>query len=43
MGKEPSLRPASIPADVWADAGVLAREWMIEQARRLGLNSGNSS
>jgi len=43
MGKQTLVRPAAIPADVWADAGVLAREWMIEQARRLGLNSGNSS
>jgi len=43
MGKETLTRPDGIPSDVWADAGVVAREWMIEQARRLGLNSGNSS
>lgn len=43
MGKEPLKRSAGIPGDVWADAGNVAREWMIEQARRWGLNSGNSS
>ncbi len=43
MGKETPKRPDGIPNDVWADAGTVAREWMIEQARRLGLNSGNSS
>ena len=43
MGKETLKRPNGIPGDVWADAGSVAREWMIEQARRLGLNSGNSS
>ena len=43
MGKETRKRANGIPCDVWADAGSVAREWMIEQARRLGLNSGNSS
>lgn len=43
MGKETPKRPDGIPDDVWADAGTVAREWMVEQARRLGLNSGNSS
>lgn len=43
MGKETPKRPNGIPADVWADAGGVARDWMTEQARRLGLNSGNSS
>ena len=43
MGKETLKRSDGIPGDVWADAGNIAREWMIEQARRLGLNSGNSS
>ena len=43
MGKETLKRSDGIPGDVWADAGNVAREWMIEQARRLGLNSGNSS
>lgn len=43
MGKDTQTRPEAIPDDVWADAGVVAREWMIEQALRLGLNSGNSS
>jgi transposase len=43
MGKETQKRPDGIPADVWADAGDVARDWMTEQARRLGLNSQNSS
>jgi transposase len=43
MGTETLTRPDGIPSDVWADAGAVAREWMIEQVRRLGLNSGNSS
>ena len=42
MGKETQKRPDGIPADVWADAGDVARDWMREQAWRLGLNSGNS-
>lgn len=43
MCKKRLLRPSVVPESAWKDAGSEARACFVELARRLGLNSSNSS
>lgn len=43
MGKESLERPGIVPESAWNDAGLEAKACFVELARRLGVNSANSS
>src|SRR6056297_2811332 len=43
MSREGLQRPALVPQEAWDDAGIEARKCLVELARRLGMDSSNSS
>ena len=43
MGTESLERPSIVVESAWNDAGAEARACLVELARRLGMNSSNSS
>lgn len=43
MRKDALQKPTVVPEKAWADAGVEARKCLVELARKLGLDSSNSS
>lgn len=43
MGRECQERPRIVPEAAWDDAGPIAKNSLVELARRLGVNSSNSS